>query len=264
MIKAAPSPPSRLFLLHLQAFTPILLLALAPRCVLLFVLYILPVVFIVRVPLSPRPSLYPHISPYLLSLTFLLPTTGISGRYDSLICFQRPESMAPRRTTTPSPPSSSRELPQAAPSKQKQTTSPRTTRAKTTRPGITPPRITRSQTTRPRITNEKAAAAKLAATQPPAAQPPGPPPPASSATNLTYTPQQLERFNGLSKHATEHHIVDAADHIVELLKKHKINYAIMGGFALRIRGSRRVTFDVDLAVGANMLELRSALAADPR
>jgi hypothetical protein len=90
------------------------------------------------------------------------------------------------------------------------------------------------------------------------------PPSASNVVHLTYTPQEMENYEKLSRKATEDHMVDAADHIVQVLERNGINYAIMGGFSLRIRGSNRDTFDVDLAVGANMLELRTALAADPR
>jgi hypothetical protein len=67
-----------------------------------------------------------------------------------------------------------------------------------------------------------------------------------------------------SHEATEDHIVDAADHIIQVLGSHHISYAIMGGFSLRIRGSERRTFDVDLAVGGNMLQLRTAFTADSR
>jgi hypothetical protein len=52
--------------------------------------------------------------------------------------------------------------------------------------------------------------------------------------------------------------------MVQLLGNHDIPYAIMGGFSLRIRGSPRLTVDVDLAVGATMQQLRAALASDPQ
>jgi hypothetical protein len=67
-----------------------------------------------------------------------------------------------------------------------------------------------------------------------------------------------------SRRALGDHLVYAADHTVQLLGNHDIPYAIMGGFSLRIRGSPRLTVDVDLAVGATMQQLRAALASDPQ
>ncbi|AEO66318.1 uncharacterized protein THITE_110755 [Thermothielavioides terrestris NRRL 8126] len=85
------------------------------------------------------------------------------------------------------------------------------------------------------------------------------PPPAN-----TYTPQSRDSLQAASTHASEHHLVFAMDYIVEKLRAHGVPYALMGGFSLRLRGNPRQTVDVDLAVGGNMLQLRTALAGDPR
>jgi hypothetical protein len=43
-----------------------------------------------------------------------------------------------------------------------------------------------------------------------------------------------------------------------------IPYAFMGGFALKLRGSTRDTYDVDVAVGCTMQRLIEVLSAQPR
>jgi hypothetical protein len=80
----------------------------------------------------------------------------------------------------------------------------------------------------------------------------------------TYNADQLSKLEEDSQLASDVHIVYAADHVVQVLNDNNIPYAIMGGFSLRLRGNPRNTFDVDLAVGTNMLKLRTVFASDPR
>lgn len=217
----------------------------APHClshclflVVFFVIFL--VVVLVVVLLSSRPFFTPFI----------------------LCCFQRLETTMSSRSGTPS-----RDSSPEAPGKKKQSPPPRTS----------PPRETAtatasSQTTASRTGNQAAAAAAAAnlpgglSSRRPLVVPLRPPPPqaSSAAARLTYTHAQLESYVNQSHEATEDHIVDAADHIIQVLGSHHISYAIMGGFSLRIRGSERRTFDVDLAVGGNMLQLRTAFTADSR
>jgi len=85
-----------------------------------------------------------------------------------------------------------------------------------------------------------------------------------SSAAKPYRPQELQRLNMQSEAATDDHLLDATDHVVQRLVAHGIPYAIMGGFSLRLRGCPRLTVDVDFAVEANMLQLRTALAGDSR
>ncbi|WEW60957.1 hypothetical protein PRK78_006445 [Emydomyces testavorans] len=59
-------------------------------------------------------------------------------------------------------------------------------------------------------------------------------------------------------------LVAAADHVACVLQGSTISFALMGGFSLWLRGSRRDTHDVDIAVGCNMLQLREVLSAQQR
>ncbi len=88
--------------------------------------------------------------------------------------------------------------------------------------------------------------------------------PARYSIANSYKRGELSELDEDSKGATDYHLVDAADHVVQILDAHGIPYAIMGGFSLRLRGSPRVTFDLDLAVAASMLQLRTAFAGDSR
>jgi len=50
-------------------------------------------------------------------------------------------------------------------------------------------------------------------------------------------------------------LMSACIHIVELLRSANLNFAVMGGFGLRLRGSPRPTRDIDVAVEARMAQL---------
>jgi hypothetical protein len=50
-------------------------------------------------------------------------------------------------------------------------------------------------------------------------------------------------------------LMSACMFVVGLLQTSRMNYAVMGGFGLRLRGSPRPTTDVDIAVEARMAQL---------
>jgi hypothetical protein len=76
----------------------------------------------------------------------------------------------------------------------------------------------------------------------------------------TYTHDQMVALQDYCKqNAKDDHLKLAAALVTKFLASAGIPYAIMGGFSLRIRGSPRQTYDVDLACGCNMAQLMSAL-----
>ena len=56
----------------------------------------------------------------------------------------------------------------------------------------------------------------------------------------------------------------AASFVAGLLTVHNIPYAVMGGFAMLCRGSRRTTLDVDVAVNASMKMLWAMVVPQTR
>ena len=80
----------------------------------------------------------------------------------------------------------------------------------------------------------------------------------------TYNPGQLMNLVQRSRSASENHLFSAADYVVRVLTSNQITYAIMGGFSLRLRGSTRPTYDIDIAVGGTMLTLMQVVSAQTR
>lgn len=56
----------------------------------------------------------------------------------------------------------------------------------------------------------------------------------------------------------------ALDFVAALLQAKGLTYAVLGGFAFTLRGSRRETHDVDIAVACDMRTLREALEGEQR
>jgi hypothetical protein len=56
----------------------------------------------------------------------------------------------------------------------------------------------------------------------------------------------------------------AADYMIQVFQANSIPTALMGGFSLLIRGSSRMTHDVDLVAGCNMQQLVAVLSQQPR
>ncbi|KAK8047378.1 hypothetical protein PG996_015442 [Apiospora saccharicola] len=73
-----------------------------------------------------------------------------------------------------------------------------------------------------------------------------------------YTPDQGERLTQSSRHPSRIELCYALEFMAELIQAKGISYAVMGGLALNLRGSRRETHDVDIVVACNMLTLRQA------
>lgn len=56
----------------------------------------------------------------------------------------------------------------------------------------------------------------------------------------------------------------AAKYVTEVFAYYQTPYAIIGGWAIFLRGSRRDTQDVDITVGVTMEHLKQILLADAR
>ncbi|KAH6716629.1 hypothetical protein BKA61DRAFT_308518 [Leptodontidium sp. MPI-SDFR-AT-0119] len=88
--------------------------------------------------------------------------------------------------------------------------------------------------------------------------------PSSSQPQGTYTIPQSTSLAASSHLANSFHLHAAAHHITALLDSHGIPNALMGGFSMYLRGSTRVTHDIDVAVGSEMQTLLQALISDKR
>jgi hypothetical protein len=76
----------------------------------------------------------------------------------------------------------------------------------------------------------------------------------------TYTIDQLDDLEETCREeSTEMHLHLAAIHVARLLKVAGIQFVILGGFSLRLRGSPRHTTDVDFGCACNMLQQKNAL-----
>ena len=73
-----------------------------------------------------------------------------------------------------------------------------------------------------------------------------------------YTPDQGERMTQSSRHPSRIELCYALEFMTELIQAKGLAYAVTGGLALNLRGSRRETHDVDMVVACNMLTLRQA------
>ena len=88
--------------------------------------------------------------------------------------------------------------------------------------------------------------------------------PSSSQPQGTYTLPQSTSLAASSHLANPFHLHAAAHYITALLDTHGILNALMGGFSMHLRGSMRVTHDIDVAVGCEMQTLLQALIPDKR
>ncbi|KAK8135713.1 hypothetical protein PG984_003653 [Apiospora sp. TS-2023a] len=73
-----------------------------------------------------------------------------------------------------------------------------------------------------------------------------------------YTPEQGDRLTRSSRHPSRIELCCALEFMAEFIQAKGVAYAVMGGLALNLRGSRRETHDVDMVVACNMLTLRQA------
>lgn len=87
---------------------------------------------------------------------------------------------------------------------------------------------------------------------------------APQAETRIYTVEQGFSLASASARADVRHLLSAADFITQLFEGKSIPFAIMGGFSLGLRGSRRQTHDVDIAAGCTMRQLQQAIAGQPR
>lgn len=82
--------------------------------------------------------------------------------------------------------------------------------------------------------------------------------------NNTWTWDQHQQLSSISDRATRLHLSAAAEFVSQIMQANAIPFAIMGGFAIQIRGSPRETYDVDIAVGCNMGRLLEVISGQPR
>jgi hypothetical protein len=80
----------------------------------------------------------------------------------------------------------------------------------------------------------------------------------------TYNVDEGNALGLASAASSSGHLLSAADYIIGLLETNRVPYALMGGFALKLRGSPRTTHDVDLTVGCSMGQLIQLLTSQPR
>ncbi|KAE9363251.1 hypothetical protein N431DRAFT_450043 [Stipitochalara longipes BDJ] len=92
----------------------------------------------------------------------------------------------------------------------------------------------------------------------------GPPVPQMQQPPGTYTPQQHSQLTAESHNAGPENLTAATDYVTQIFRANGIPYALMGGFALKLRGNTRNTYDVDLAVGCDMSQLIAVLASQNR
>ncbi|KAI2466802.1 hypothetical protein F4781DRAFT_434017 [Annulohypoxylon bovei var. microspora] len=82
---------------------------------------------------------------------------------------------------------------------------------------------------------------------------------------MEYTIDQLFELEEESGQASQDHLFYALEYVVRQLEAAEIEYAVMGGLSMQLRGfDSRVTTDVDLAVDVKPRSLNSVLASDDR
>lgn len=79
-----------------------------------------------------------------------------------------------------------------------------------------------------------------------------------------YTNEEGRLLTQSAKHARIAHLWCALEFMERLLRGKGVSYAVMGGLALNIRGSRRDTHDVDIAADCDMLTVRQTCINEPR
>ncbi|EPE33237.1 hypothetical protein GLAREA_06249 [Glarea lozoyensis ATCC 20868] len=75
----------------------------------------------------------------------------------------------------------------------------------------------------------------------------------------TYTYSELKQLVAKSNNPTNGRLFSAAMYIKDIFNANNIVFGFMGGFSLSLRGSDRRANDIDVAVGATMLELKQVL-----
>ncbi|KAI1444748.1 hypothetical protein F5Y02DRAFT_389048 [Annulohypoxylon stygium] len=84
-------------------------------------------------------------------------------------------------------------------------------------------------------------------------------------TTMEYTIDQLFELEEESGQASQDHLFYALEHIVQQLEAAGVEYAVMGGLSMQLRGyDSRTTIDVDLAIDMKPRSLNSLLASDDR
>lgn len=76
-----------------------------------------------------------------------------------------------------------------------------------------------------------------------------------------------DRFTELysqSRRAEEDHLSLATKFLMGLFEQYEVPYGILGGWALRLRGSQRVTLDIDVAVSTTMGIIKDMLNLEER
>jgi hypothetical protein len=80
----------------------------------------------------------------------------------------------------------------------------------------------------------------------------------------TYSVDQSVKLMEQARNVQDAHLYSAHNYITGVFQANKVSYAVMGGFSLRIRGSQRPTYDIDIVVGCNMLKLIQVLKPQNR
>lgn len=80
----------------------------------------------------------------------------------------------------------------------------------------------------------------------------------------TYTHEQQQVLIIAANRALTSQLLAAADLVSQVFQANDIPYALMGGLALKLRGSTRDTQDVDVAVECTMQRLIEVLSTQSR
>ena len=80
----------------------------------------------------------------------------------------------------------------------------------------------------------------------------------------TYDTTQQQEYQAQANAATLRNLRAAATYLSNRFRERHITIAIMGGFPIVLRGSRRRTHDVDIAIGSSMGAVRQALQGEQR
>jgi len=79
-----------------------------------------------------------------------------------------------------------------------------------------------------------------------------------------YTHAQLQGCVDRSKNATPAELAQARDYLMLVLQANNVPYAFMGGYSLVLRGSPRLTNDLDIAIQMNQLRLQEMVTPQSR
>ncbi|KAK6849218.1 hypothetical protein PG995_013051 [Apiospora arundinis] len=95
---------------------------------------------------------------------------------------------------------------------------------------------------------------------------PGRAPPTPSLGRITngYTIEEGRFLTQSGAHTVIPHLYCALDFMTRFLRGKGVSYAVMGGLAMILRGSRRETHDVDIVAACDMLTLRQACIGQSR